>query len=288
MREKLGRAGEAADTISSLQVKVQTWPTPRSEDSESCGNHPGAMDSLTGATRNWTTPTDTERSGQGERNKSLRLDAAQWKTPHGMNGGRTLKPEEIAAKGKTENGKRQVCLENEVRNWATPNARDDRNPSQPEGVRSIRKREQGRTVDLNEQAAWWETPQAHDSNGGSQERVGRFGTEHGGRNLADDVTAWPTPNACDGSKVSQNSHQGACLTRSAEAEFRYSHPDQATLTHGGASSPSAPTSRRRLNPSFVEWLMGWPLGWTDFAPLEMESWRSKARRHLHSWLRERD
>jgi len=25
-----------------------------------------------------------------------------------------------------------------------------------------------------------------------------------------------------------------------------------------------------LNPMWVEWLMGWPLGWTDLKPLEMD------------------
>jgi hypothetical protein len=24
-----------------------------------------------------------------------------------------------------------------------------------------------------------------------------------------------------------------------------------------------------LNPNWVEWLMGWPIGWTDLKPLEM-------------------
>jgi hypothetical protein len=28
-------------------------------------------------------------------------------------------------------------------------------------------------------------------------------------------------------------------------------------------------AKKRLNPRFVEWLMGLPLGWTDFEPLEM-------------------
>jgi hypothetical protein len=27
---------------------------------------------------------------------------------------------------------------------------------------------------------------------------------------------------------------------------------------------------KRLNPLFVEWLMGWPPGWTDFEPVAME------------------
>lgn len=30
--------------------------------------------------------------------------------------------------------------------------------------------------------------------------------------------------------------------------------------------------RRRLNPRFTEWLMGWPIGWTGSGPLAMESY----------------
>ena len=37
------------------------------------------------------------------------------------------------------------------------------------------------------------------------------------------------------------------------------------------SSGSAPTSRRRLNPLFVEWLLGWPENWTSLAPLGSDS-----------------
>jgi hypothetical protein len=33
----------------------------------------------------------------------------------------------------------------------------------------------------------------------------------------------------------------------------------------------------RLNPEFVEWLMGWPVGWTDFEPVATEwcRWRQR-------------
>jgi len=48
------------------------------------------------------------------------------------------------------------------------------------------------------QAKEWTTPQAHDSHGAPDaKRVGRYGTKHGGRNLPDDVAAWPTPTARD-------------------------------------------------------------------------------------------
>ena len=39
------------------------------------------------------------------------------------------------------------------------------------------------------------------------------------------------------------------------------------------------TDGGRLNPTWVEWLMGWPLGWTDLKPLLMDKFRSWQRSH---------
>ena len=36
----------------------------------------------------------------------------------------------------------------------------------------------------------------------------------------------------------------------------------------------------RLNPTWVEWLMGWPLGWTDLKPLEMAKFQEWQQQHL--------
>jgi len=41
-----------------------------------------------------------------------------------------------------------------------------------------------------------------------------------------------------------------------------------------------PTSNGRLNPTWVEWLMGWPLGWTDLKPLEMAKFQEWQQQHL--------
>jgi len=35
----------------------------------------------------------------------------------------------------------------------------------------------------------------------------------------------------------------------------------------------------QLNPSWVEWLMGWPIGWTDLKPLETDKFRSVQQWH---------
>lgn len=38
----------------------------------------------------------------------------------------------------------------------------------------------------------------------------------------------------------------------------------------------------RLNPQWVEWLMGWPIGWTELKPLEMGRFQEWLRQHLPS------
>lgn len=68
------------------------------------------------------------------------------------------------------------------------------------------------------------------------------------------------------------------------------HPALQAQT-GPESSESGPTLPRRLNPLFVEYLMGWPLQWTKAEPSASsaagtESWRLALRSHLCSLLDE--
>jgi hypothetical protein len=35
----------------------------------------------------------------------------------------------------------------------------------------------------------------------------------------------------------------------------------------------------KLNPMWVEWLMGWPLAWTDLKPLEMDKFHFVPQQH---------
>jgi len=48
---------------------------------------------------------------------------------------------------------------------------------------------------------------------------------------------------------------------------RHGHHVLTTSIAGETCSPADPTSLR-LNPRFVEWLMGFPPGWTSVAPNE--------------------
>ena len=86
---------------------------------------------------------------------------------------------------------------------------------------------------------------------------------------------WPTPAARDHKGSNSTEHVTANGTGSmhmdqlpnfVEHAFRCSPRDQPT-PGGPTSSPE----RRTLNPLFVEWLMGWPIGWTGSAPVETAS-----------------
>ena len=71
---------------------------------------------------------------------------------------------------------------------------------------------------------------------------------------------WPTPQASD------NRDRGNMSNPSIQR--RVAIGKQIML-----SQSVHPTSGQ-LNPNWVEWLMGWPVGWSDLKPLEMDKFRS--------------
>jgi len=91
------------------------------------------------------------------------------------------------------------------------------------------------------------------------------GTERGstaGFGLRDQTRQWATPTS-----AMWRSEDGS---HSPEHSPPLSRQVLRMPTPGAPSSPSGQTSRRRLNPLFVEWLMGWPTGWTACEPLGTE------------------
>jgi DNA (cytosine-5)-methyltransferase 1 len=64
--------------------------------------------------------------------------------------------------------------------------------------------------------------------------------------------------------------------------YDLSHQAQEHETSGSESSLSGQGSPRRLNPTFVDWMLGWPLGWTACEPLGTE-W-SRWLRQSRFWL----
>jgi hypothetical protein len=69
------------------------------------------------------------------------------------------------------------------------------------------------------------------------------------------VAHWPTPRATD----FKGATSAEAMSKAAARGFSPNLPEATAASVGGG----------KLNPMWVEWLMGWPLGWTDLKPLEM-------------------
>jgi hypothetical protein len=121
----------------------------------------------------------------------------------------------------------------------------------------------------------WPTP-TQDS---ATERRKRYA--QGGMPLTVAVAMWPTPMASDGPKC-----PSASLPRAVQQELKTTHRNKIEgrnwpspgysdyksgtgYDHG--DKKQTPQLRHllggKLNPTWVEWLMGWPLAWTDLKPL---------------------
>lgn len=76
---------------------------------------------------------------------------------------------------------------------------------------------------------------------------------------------WPTPRSTD--------HKGAtsahAMQKAADRGFTPNLPEAAAASVNGG----------QLNPMWVEWLMGWPLGWTDSKPLETGKFLCALQQH---------
>jgi len=93
----------------------------------------------------------------------------------------------------------------------------------------------------------WPTPKASPS-GPDYARMQREGS--GGDDLATAVARYPTPAARDYRSPNKKSYR-----------------DRG----GGSKGEQLPNAvGGQLNPDWVEWLMGWPIGWTSTEPLDKE------------------
>lgn len=170
-------------------------------------------------------------------------------------------------------------------NWPTPTANDDN--KSPEAHLAMKQRMGERDGTFANRTAItslqvlvkaWPTPAARDyrspNSQDSQDRRGRAAAT--GQQLPNFVEhVWSTPAVADvtGGRKARSGTRSAELLLNGQTEFLSGHLDQTTSTGGERSS----TSGLQLNPLFVEWLMGWPTGWTGFACSATELSRFKQR-----------
>lgn len=217
-----------------LHIQVATWPTARQEDGESCGNHPGAVDSLTGATKTWKTPhgmgnEDFRGKKGGAGGGEFALQANNWQPPA---------TDSFRSRGGER--KDEMGLDQQARMFPTPASRDYRTPNK----RSFQERS-GTT---------------------KGEQLQNF-VEH----CLGSPPAPPTPDGPPSSESAPTSRRlwptpdtaasGGCKPTAGTDLETQKRPDgtkaQVRLQH------LTDQGKRRLNPRFVEWLMGLPIGWTE-------------------------
>jgi DNA (cytosine-5)-methyltransferase 1 len=219
--------------------------------------------SLTDAIRTlWRTPDSPNAGGPRNRQTSrghghqitIAEQAEHWPTPNVPNGGRTT----ATSNYREDGSKRQIYLGALAEHWPTPAARD-----------------------------WKDTPgmatTAINPDGSVRNRDDQ---------LARAVHQWPTPTA-EPYGSSQNGINGiggtherpSANTPSLDRMSRSFPLDPPTSRRGDESSAPDPTSRPlwTLNPQFVEWLMGFPIGWTAFAPVATEWSLYKQRMRFAFW-----
>lgn len=212
-----------------------SWPTVNSGDAESGQTKPNVArcggaehESLRVATAQWTTPQahDTNKRGAGNRqnakagNADLNWDVAMWQTPNGAN---------VSSRKQVGATEREPLLDLQARQWSTPQGEDSESCGNHPGA--------------------------------SDSLTGATG-------------AWPTPKGRDWKGQSQRGADGPmdALANTAE-NFHSGPPDPQTSTLGVKSSQQT----RRLNPRFVEWLMGWCQGWTALECSATELFRYRRR-----------
>ena len=222
--------GEAMTCDMRLRTQTMTWPTARSEDSESCGNHPGAMDSLTGATATWRTP-DTPGSG-GPRNRQDSIGDGH-----------------------------QVTIAEQAEHWPTPKQAEDRAEKYTTTTR--KHYQEGRQISLGQFASdCWQTPATDSFRSRGGDRKDEPGLDQQARMFEN----WPSPRMSD--RSGESSVRVNDPTKRFQLREAVMMPHSASLPappipDGPQSSENAPTLRRRLNPRFVEWLQGFPVTWTE-------------------------
>jgi hypothetical protein len=185
--------------------------------------------------------------------------SGSWPTPRSCSAmAATITPESAWDK------KRNPNLETVVGKslWPTPAARDGKPTNTLETLMDGRFVDQLANRVKMVETNLWATPTARDWRGHTITPKFPNGFN---KNLVNDVLKFPTPQASDCRDRGNMSNPS--IQRRAEKG------KQLNL-----SMVAHPTSGQ-LNPTWVEWLMGWPLGWTDLKPLEMDKFRLWQQQH---------
>ena len=256
-----GMRDESHTTGQAIRV-AENWPTPRDRDSYARDSKAMKQRRVSGEQKDldlvalaetWPTPRASPNENRttkpapshedGTHGRNLAAETAAWPTP------RVPRPHDSQAE--TPGKKGHNDLTEKARTWNTPTGRDYKDDSLPEDSPVPTNSLLGRQV--------------------QRTSVRGAKSSNGGRGLN---PQWRTPSAND------DHHD-----RGTEeyAKRRMTDPKAPLSLGAQAKAETKATGERRgLNPIFVEWLMGWPLGWTDCGQpvTELSPWLRRWRSYI--------
>jgi len=207
-----------------------------------------------------------------------------WPTPTAMSGGTSVAPSHLKS-GEGRHGWNLGAAVNDsmsgepIRMWPTPTFAHVAFGNHDEPVENYLKRvkdyEEGRAKgkpgkSLGVAVRLWPTPTVQDSN-----KATKRWREDYQNNLTAAVfnpeRMFPTPTSRD----YKGGYTTESLTRKDGKSRAMDALPNAVLDGKGVETCTG----GQLSPTWVEWLMGWPLEWTDLKPLEMGKCRSWLRAH---------
>lgn len=167
--------------------------------------------------------------------------------------------------------------------WATPKARNQVGYQTSNGKKFWR---------LGSQVKLWLTPRANDKGDGESQKTFLKRMNDRSKNchqsLAAQVKNWPTPTTAEGTKIGSKANYGQIglsnhptivglpdrekLNKNGKNRGLWSTPLSRDWKGKGKQKdlPSQTEKAGKLNPAWVEQLMGIPVGWTDLGSWEME------------------
>ena len=152
-----------------------------------------------------------------------------------------------------------------------------------------------RTTRGTDSGYWLSTPSAWDGQRGPAKEYKPSSPKQSDRSLvtfAKKGSMFPTPKAARGTYQMSGGKKRYTLMGMALHPERWPTPtvddaDNSTLPPSQKERNNLPGTLMRegqpaggqLNPNWVEWLMGWPIGWTDLEPLETDRFRQWLEKH---------
>lgn len=240
--------------LAGLDEYSETWPRSGTMRNGWCWERTTWEPRTSGNVSGYLLPTPTTKCLDGGANsRQAARSRGMWPTPRaGKTGAENPESWLIRyAVGKVSTPPLGLAVK-----FATPQARDFRVGA------ATRWDNPARSRNLNDQIAKFPTPTSRDWKDSGSSQGNRKSP-----NLGTIASRFPTPRTkgmCGGTGSFQK-------MKSLETQGIISSEERRQMTAGSGG---------KLNPTWVEWLMGWPLGWTSLKPLAMDKFR--LWRQLHS------